>query len=103
MKRCVVLVCTVLVAIADLPQAVKELQALKAKIGQMRQWLDTLRLNPDGSLKGPLATFNPETFVRLGAISLYLRGVGASAFSLTQDKPFHMIPAPATPKVEKAK
>jgi len=78
--------------LADLADTMKDLNALSARMGQLKQWLDSVRLNPDKSLKTPLQAFNPETFVRLGSISLYLRAMGASAFGLTQDVPFHMVP-----------
>jgi hypothetical protein len=63
----------------------------------VRQWLDSVRLGPDGRPKGPVDAFNPQTFVRLGSISMYLRGIGADIFGLTTDTPFHMIPVANTP------
>ncbi len=80
--------------LADLSDAMKDLGALDGRTGQLRQWLDSVRLSPGGGVKSPIDAFNPETFVRLGSIALYLRGVGASAFGLTQDAPFHVAPLP---------
>jgi hypothetical protein len=79
--------------LADLADAMKELAAIKTHMGKMRAWLDSVRLNPDGSVKTPLEAFNPQTYVRLAAISLYARSVAAAAFGLTQDVPFHVVPA----------
>ncbi len=73
-------------------------------MSKTRQWLDSVRLNPDHSLKSPLELFNPQIFVRLSSISLYLRGTAASVFGLVQDEPFHLVPAPPVgPQAEPAK
>lgn len=80
--------------LADLAETVADLNALAARMGQVRNWLDSLRLTPDGKLRGPVELFNPLTFVRLGSISLYLRGVGADMFGLTSDVPFRVASSP---------
>jgi len=59
--------------LADLVETMDDLKALVARLGQVRMWLDSVRLGPDGKPKGPIDAFQPETFVRLGSISLYLR------------------------------
>jgi len=77
--------------LADMADALKQLEALDAKMKQLRQWLDSVRLNPDGSVRDPVSAFNPQTFVRLGSITLFLRGMASGIFGLTEDKPFHVI------------
>ncbi len=96
--------------LTDLADTMKSLAAMQSHMAKMITWLDSVRLNPDHSLKAPLELFNPQVFVRLASISLYLRGTAASAFDLTQDVPFHVVPsgdakpktAAAPAKVEKA-
>jgi hypothetical protein len=82
----------------DLAETVADLNALAGRMGQVRSWLDSLRLGPDGKPRGPVEAFNPMTFVRLGSISLYLRGMAADAFGLTTDAPFRVsLPQPSPP------
>jgi hypothetical protein len=81
--------------LAALAETVADLNALAARMAQMRNYLDSLRVNPDGGLRGPVDLFNPIVFVRLGSISLFLRGMGADAFGLSTGAPFQLsAPAP---------
>ena len=81
----------ILQKLADLNSSLADLNALKSRIGLLRQWLDAVRVGPDGKPRSALDTFNPETFVRLGAINLYIRATAAAAFGLTEDRPFNLI------------
>ena len=84
--------------IADLKAAMDQLAQLNNRLGQLQQWLDSVRLNPDGSRRGTLQAFDPQAFVRLGSISLYLRSIGAAAFGLTNNGPMQMgVPGGAAP------
>jgi hypothetical protein len=77
--------------LGDLAETVADLNALAARMHQVRGWLDSVRLTPDGKLRGPVEAFNPMTFVRLGSIGLYLKGMGADMFGLTSDVPFRVV------------
>ena len=77
--------------LAALAETVADLNALAARMQNLRNWLDSLRLNADGSLRGPIDLFNPQVFVRLGSVSLFLRGTAADAFGLTSDVPFRVV------------
>ncbi len=83
--------------LAALAETVEDLNALAERLEKLQKWLDSLRLNPDGSLRRPLDLFNPIIYVRLGSISLYLRAMGADAFGLTSDVPFRLV-APDAPE-----
>jgi hypothetical protein len=54
------------------------LEDMQTKLPQMRTWLETLR---QGDL---LDTFNPEIFVRMGSIAVYVRSSFASLLSAGQ-------------------
>jgi hypothetical protein len=60
-------------------------------MGQLRVWLDSVRLGPGGKPRTPIEAFNPLTFVRLGSIDRYLRAMGADTFGLVTDTPLHMV------------
>lgn len=77
--------------LADLANAMQSVRELAGRMANLRQWLDTLRLNPDRSVKPPIEAFNPEIYVRLNSIALYLRGMGASVFGLSDGKPFQVV------------
>ncbi len=84
--------------LADLQETMADLAALASRMQLLRNWLDSLRLTPDGKLRGPIEVFNPLTFVRLGSIGLYLRGMAADNFGLTTDVPFRVsLPQPQPP------
>ena len=88
--------------LAALAETVTDLNALAARMAQMRNHLDSLRLDPAGGLRGPVDLFNPIVFVRLGSISLFLRGMGADAFGLSTQPPFQVAapPPPSAPGVD---
>ena len=83
--------------LAALAETVADLNALAARMAQMRNHLDSLRLDPAGGLRAPVDLFNPIVFVRLGSISLFLRGMGADAFGLSTQPPFKVTPPPPPP------
>jgi hypothetical protein len=80
--------------LAALAETVDDLAALTARMQNVRNWLDSLRMAPGGGLRSGVDLFDPQVFVRLGSISLYLRGMGADAFGLTSDTPFRVVAAP---------
>ena len=80
--------------LAALSETVADLNALAARMAQMRNHLDSLRLNPSGGLRETVDLFNPIVFVRLGSISLFLRGIGADAFGLSTGAPFRLSAPP---------
>lgn len=76
---------------ADLDETRSDMLALAARMGQLRAWLDSVRLGPDGKPRTPVEAFNPLTFVRLGSIERYLRAMGADAFGLVNDTPLRVV------------
>ena len=77
----------------DLQETLDDLQTLKSRMSKLRAWLDSVRLGPDGKPRGPVQSFDPQIFIRLGSISLYMKAMGADVFGLSSDRPFHMVPA----------
>jgi hypothetical protein len=91
--------------LAALAETVSDLNALTARMQNVRNWLDSLRTAPGGGLRSGVDLFDPQVFVRLGSISLYLRGMGADAFGLTSDAPFRVVVPqmqPQQPQLQKA-
>ncbi|MCX7865378.1 MAG: hypothetical protein N2423_10165, partial [Novosphingobium sp.] len=62
--------------LAALAETLADLNALAARMGNVVNWLESLRRTPSGGLRGPVELFDPQIFVRLGSIALYLRGMG---------------------------
>jgi hypothetical protein len=51
---------------------------MATRIPQMQAWLESMQKGPDGSIKGPVDLFNPEIFIRMGSIAVFIRTVFAS-------------------------
>jgi len=61
--------------IAYIRSVLDALRDLKGRLGQMRQWLNELRVDAAGGLRSVTTMMNPEIAVRLISTGLYLNGV----------------------------
>ena len=67
--------------IADIERVCDGLQDQLLRLRQIRDWIDGLRTNPDGSLRDAVDLWNPEILARLGAADLMLGGVVVNALT----------------------
>ena len=61
--------------LAFIEAATAELQVLGPRAGQLRDWLNEMRLLPDGSIRPPTALVDPQALLRFGSAFIYLQGV----------------------------
>lgn len=80
--------------LADLKSSVEDFREIATKLPLMIQWLDGLQRMPDGTLRSSTHMFNPEIFVRLASIGLFLRALAGGAFLLNTDSPLEVVSVP---------
>jgi len=61
--------------LADAERMLGALQDQLVRLGQMYEWLDGLRKDPEGHQRKATALWNPELLVRLAAVDVALKGV----------------------------
>ncbi len=67
--------------IADIERVTDALQDQLLRLSQIRDWINGLRTNPDGSLRDAVDLWNPEILARLGAADLMLGGMVVNALT----------------------
>ncbi|HLG01678.1 MAG TPA: hypothetical protein VI916_14505 [Acidimicrobiia bacterium] len=84
----------------DLRLSMASFQHMQDRLPLIREWLNSLRTMAGGSQRSVLNLFNPEAFVRLGAIKALLSGLSASGFLLDSTGPVSRpfpVPRPLPP------
>jgi hypothetical protein len=86
--------------IAYIRSVLDALRDLKGRLGQMRQWLNEMRVDASGGLRSVTTLMNPEIPVRLISTGLYLNGVTQQIGDAAVNEGPAWAPADYTPPVE---